>query len=59
MLLANWVKVEGEVEMLVWRPSFPSLASLGSLPPIVGKLQTSESSKESSLVACISGSAVI
>lgn len=31
VLLANWV----EVEMLVWRPSFPSLASLGSVSPIV------------------------
>lgn len=37
VLLANWVEVEEEVEMLVWRPSFPSLAFLGSVSHIVGE----------------------
>lgn len=67
MLLANWAEEEVEEESSVFcgpgtlpRPSFPHSASLGSFPaPVWGRLQTPESSRESSLVACIFGCAVI
>lgn len=63
---ANWIKVEVQCSSVLWNSSqgcFPSPGLLGSPPHPLTPLQcgdwTSECSKESSLVACTSRSAVI